>query len=57
MTTLRSLSEYFIFVLFGVCYLNIVLCHASEHIEALTDINGRAIQKDAVNAGMLKFCG
>ena len=57
MTTLRSLSEYFIFVLFGVCHLNIVLCHASEHVEALTDINGRDIQKDAVNAGMLKFCG
>ena len=55
MTAPRGFRQYFIFVCFWTGKLCVVLRHAREHIDALSDIDKFAVQQDSVNARTLEL--
>lgn len=55
MTAPRCLRQYFIFVCFWTGKLCVVLRHAREHINALSDVDNLSVQQDSVNARTFKL--
>ena len=55
MTAPRCFRQYFIFVCFWTGELRIVLRHAREHIDALSDVDSLSVQQDSVNASTLEL--
>mgnify|MGYP000251934873 CR=1 FL=1 len=55
MTATRRFRQYFIFVCFWTGELRIVLRHAREHIDALSDVDSLSVQQDSVNASTLEL--
>ena len=55
MTAPRGFHQYFIFVCFWTGELRIVLRHAREHIDALSDVDSLSVQQDSVNASTLEL--
>ena len=51
----RCFRQYFIFVCFWTGKLCVVLRHAREHIDALSDVNSLSVQQDSINARTLKL--
>ena len=51
----RCLRQYFIFVCFGTGELCVVLRHAREHINALSDVDSLSVQQDSINARTLEL--
>ena len=55
MTAPRCLRQYFIFVCFWTGKLCVVLRHAREHIDALSDVDSLSVQQDSIDARTLKL--
>ena len=55
MTAPRCLRQYFIFVCFWTGKLCVVLRHAREHINALSDVDSLSVQQDSINARTLEL--
>lgn len=55
MTAPRCLRQYFIFVCFWTGKLCVVLRHACEHIDALSDVDSLSVQQDSINARTLEL--
>lgn len=55
MTAPRCFRQYFIFVCFWTGELRIVLRHACEHIDALSDVDSLSVQQDSINARPLEL--
>ena len=55
MTASRGFRQYFIFVCFWTGKLCVVLRHAREHIDALSDVDSLSVQQDSINARTLKL--
>ena len=51
----RCLRQHFIFVCFWTGKLCVVLRHAREHIDALSDVDNLSVQQDSVNARTLEL--
>ena len=55
MTAPRGFRQYFIFVCFWTGKLCVVLRHAREHIDALSDVDSLSVQQDSINARPLEL--
>lgn len=55
MTAPRCFRQYFIFVCFWTGKLCVVLRHACEHIDALSDVDSLSVQQDSINARPLEL--